>query len=139
MYGVWNSDPDANRNKARIELIQFLLKKGAPDKAESELMALATSLPPDPAAHLQAAQLFEQAQDYAGALAQYDEVLRLDPGNPHALAGAGIAAYRSGKYETAQRYLAGRSQRQSRWMPMLASCSRPLISFPRQSLSHPHL
>jgi tetratricopeptide (TPR) repeat protein len=105
MYGVWNSDPDANRSKARIELIQFLLTKGAPDKAESELMALATSLPPDPAAHLQAAQLFEQAQDYAGALAQYDEVLRGDPGNPYALTGAGIAAFRSGKYETAQRYL----------------------------------
>jgi tetratricopeptide (TPR) repeat protein len=105
MYGVWNSDPDANRSKARIELIQFLLKKGAPDKAESELMALATSLPPDPAAHLQAAQLFEPAHDYAGALAQYEEVLRVDPANPIALAGAGVAAYRSGKYATAQRYL----------------------------------
>src|ERR1022692_618819 len=79
MYGAWNSDPDANRAKARIELIQFLLKKNAPANAESELMALATSLPPDPAAHLQAAQLFAQAQDYAGALAQYREVLRLDP------------------------------------------------------------
>jgi tetratricopeptide (TPR) repeat protein len=105
MYGVWNSDPDANRSKARIELIQFLLKKGAPDKAESELMALATSLPPDPAAHLQAAQLFERAQDYAGALAQYEEVLRVDPGSPIALTGAGMAAYHSGNYATAQRYL----------------------------------
>jgi tetratricopeptide (TPR) repeat protein len=105
MYGVWNSDPDANRNKARVELIQFLLKKGAPDQAESELMALATSLPPDPAAHLQAAQLFDQAQDYATALAQYEEVLRLDPENASALAGAGQAAYRSGNYATAQRYL----------------------------------
>ncbi len=105
MYGVWNSDPDANRSKARIELIQFLLKKGAPDKAESELMALATSLPPDPAAHLQAAQLFEQAPDYAGALAHYEEALRLDPGNAVALTGAGMAAYRSGNYATAQGYL----------------------------------
>jgi tetratricopeptide (TPR) repeat protein len=105
MYGVWNSDPDANRRKARIELIQFLLKKGAPDKAESELIALATSLPPNPAAHLQAAQLFEQAQDSANALAQYEEVLRLDPANSSALAGAGHAAYRSGNYATAQRYL----------------------------------
>jgi predicted Zn-dependent protease len=105
MYGVWNSDPDSNRTKARIELIQFLLKKGAPDKAESELMALATSLPPDPAAHLQAAQLFAQAQDDAGALARYQEVLRLDPENSAALAGAGQAAYRSGNYVTAQRYL----------------------------------
>jgi tetratricopeptide (TPR) repeat protein len=105
MYGVWNSDPDANRDKARIELIQFLLKKNAPDKAESELMALATALPPDPAGHLQAAQLFAQAGDYAGALAQYQDVLRLDPANPSALAGAGEAAYRSGNYATAQRYL----------------------------------
>src|SRR5271155_5652695 len=101
MYGVWNSDPDVNRSKARVELIQFLLKKGAPDKAESELMALATSLPPDPAAHLQAAQLFAQAQDYSGMLAQYEEVLRLDPENSAALAGAGQAAYRSGNYVTA--------------------------------------
>ena len=105
MYGVWLSDPDANRTKARIELIQFLLKKGVPDKAESELMALATSLPPDPAAHLQAAQLFEPAQDYAGALAQYEEVLRVNPGNLAALTGAGKAAYHSGHYATAQRYL----------------------------------
>ncbi len=105
MYGAWNSDPDANRAKARIELIQFLLKKNAPANAESELMALATALPPDAAAHLQAAQLFMQAQDYAGALAQYREVLHFDPANASALAGAGQAAYRSGNYATAQRYL----------------------------------
>ncbi|MFZ0866980.1 MAG: tetratricopeptide repeat protein [Candidatus Sulfotelmatobacter sp.] len=105
MYGVWNSDADVNRSKARIELIQFLLKKGAPDKAASELMALATSLPPTPDAHLQAAQLFAQAQDYAGELAQYEEVLRLDPRNSAALAGAGRAAYRSGNYIAARHYL----------------------------------
>jgi tetratricopeptide (TPR) repeat protein len=105
MYGVWNSDPDANRTKARIELIQFLLKKNAPNKAEPELMALATALPPDPAAHLQAAQLFAQAQDYAGELAQYEEALRYDPRNAAALAGAGQAAYRSGDYAAAHRYL----------------------------------
>jgi len=105
MYGVWNSDPDANRGKARIELIQFLLKKNAADKAQSELMALATALPPEPAAHLQAAQLFVQAQDRAGALAEYQEVLRLDPMNAPALSGAGEAAYGSGNYVTAQRYL----------------------------------
>jgi len=105
MYGVWNSDPDANRNKARIELIQFLLKKGARAQADSELIALAAAVPPDPPAHLQAAQLFEQAQDFAGAFAQYDETLHLDPGNSTALAGAGEAAYRSGNYRSAERYL----------------------------------
>jgi tetratricopeptide (TPR) repeat protein len=105
MYGVWTSDPDANRAKARLELIQFLLKKNATANAESELMALAAELPPNPAAHLQAAQLFEQSLDYAAALAQYQEVLRLSPGNSDALAGAGDAAYHSGNYEAAKRYL----------------------------------
>src|SRR5271168_4039867 len=105
MYGVWNSDPEANRSKARVELIQFLLKQGARDQAASELMALATALPPDPAAHLQAAKLFGKAQDDTGELAQYEEVLHLDPANPAALAGAGGVAYRAGDYVTARPYL----------------------------------
>jgi tetratricopeptide (TPR) repeat protein len=110
MYGVWGSDPDSNRRKARVELIQFLLNRKALANAESELVALATALPPDPAAHLQAAQLFAQAQDYAGALAQYEFVLRLDEGNSAGLAGAGAAAYQSGNYSTALRYLRGAVQ-----------------------------
>jgi tetratricopeptide (TPR) repeat protein len=105
MYGVWNSDPDSNRSKARIELIQFLLKKGATANAEAELMALSTSLPPDPATHLHAARLFAEAQDYSGALAQYREVLHLDPSNSAALVGAGEAAYNAGNYAVAQHYL----------------------------------
>jgi tetratricopeptide (TPR) repeat protein len=105
MYGVWASDPDSNRRKARVELIQFLLNRGALANAESELVALAMALPPDPASHLQAAQLFAQARDYAGALAQYETVLRFDAGNASALAGAGDAAYHSGNYTTALGYL----------------------------------
>lgn len=105
MYGVWNADADSNRNKARIELILFLLRKNAREQAASELIALAASLPANPAAHLQAAQLFTQAQDYAGALSQYEAVLRIDPTNAAAVGGAGDAAYLSGNYTLAQRYL----------------------------------
>ncbi len=106
MYGVWDSDPDGNRNRARIELIKFLLQRTARAQADSELIALAASLPlDDPGAHLQAAQLFSQAQDYDGALAQYEQVLRVDPSNSDALAGAGETAYRSGNYTGAERYL----------------------------------
>ncbi len=105
MYGVWNSDPDANRNRARVELIQFLLKKGARPQADSELIALSTALPPDPEQQLQAARLFEQAQDYNGALARYEDVLRIAPLNTAALAGAGETAYRSGNYALAQHFL----------------------------------
>lgn len=105
MYGAWNSDPDANRNRVRVELIEYLLKKNARAQADSELIALAAALPHDPAQHLQAAQLFTQAQDYAGALSQYEYVLRFQPNNAEALAGAGEAAYSSGDYARAQHFL----------------------------------
>jgi tetratricopeptide (TPR) repeat protein len=110
MYGVWTSDADANRRKARIELIEFLLQKNARDQARAELVALADFLPLDSPLHLQTAQFFTQAQDYPSALTEYEKVLRLDRDNfdhivPAALAGAGEAAYRAGRYRTAQRYL----------------------------------
>jgi tetratricopeptide (TPR) repeat protein len=105
MYGVWYSDPDTNRNRVRIELIEYLLKKNARAQADSELIALAAALPRDPAQHLNAAQLFIQAQDYSQSLDQYDYVLHLEPNNPSALAGAGEAAYRLGNYTLAQHFL----------------------------------
>jgi tetratricopeptide (TPR) repeat protein len=105
MYGVWSSDADANRSSVRIELIQYLLKKGARAQADSELIALATNLPRNPDKHLQAGRLFMQAQDYSGALAQYEDVLRLEPNDATGLAGAGAASYRMGNYILAQRYL----------------------------------
>ena len=105
IYGVWNSDADVNRRKARLELIEFLLQKGALGEARSELVALAASLPPDAGLHLQAADLFLQAEDYRDALPEYDQVLRLDHANAAAIAGEGEANYRLGRYRSAARYL----------------------------------
>jgi tetratricopeptide (TPR) repeat protein len=104
MYGVWTNDADLNRRKTRLELIEFLLENNARDKAQAELVALAGVLPPNLALHLEVAQLFAQAQDYANALTQYEEALRLDRGNASAFAGAASAAYQMGHYRTAQRY-----------------------------------
>jgi tetratricopeptide (TPR) repeat protein len=105
MYGVWTSDADGNRRRARLELIDFLLQKGVRDEAQSELVALTAELPGDPTLHLRAAQLFAQAQDYRDALTQYEHTLKLDRNNLDAMTGAGEAAYRFGHYRTAQRYL----------------------------------
>jgi tetratricopeptide (TPR) repeat protein len=104
IYGVWTNADDLNRRKARLELIEFLFENNARDKAQAELVALAGVLPPNLALHLEAAQLFAQARDYADALTQYEEALRLDRGNASAFAGAGSAAYQMGHYRTAQRY-----------------------------------
>jgi tetratricopeptide (TPR) repeat protein len=105
MYGVWNSDADVNRRKARIELIEFLVQKGALEQARSELLALAVFLPPDSGLTLQTADLLARAQDYSDALKEYEKVLHIDRANPAALTGAGQAAYRAGYYRTAMRYL----------------------------------
>jgi tetratricopeptide (TPR) repeat protein len=105
MYGVWSFDADANRSAVRIELIQYLLKKNARTQADSELIALAANLPRNADKHLQAAQLFMQAQDNGAALGQYEDVLRLEPNDATALAGAGAASYRLGNYTLAQQYL----------------------------------
>jgi tetratricopeptide (TPR) repeat protein len=105
MYGVWDTDPDANRQKARLELIDFLLQKNARVQAHAELVSLAAVLPPNVKLHLQTAQLFTQAQDYQAALAEYEKVLTLDRGNAAALAGAGEMAYSAGQYRTALHYL----------------------------------
>jgi tetratricopeptide (TPR) repeat protein len=105
MYGVWHSDAEANRRKARLELIEFLLQKNRRVEAQPELMALAAGLPPDASLHLQAAGLFEQDQDYGDAFSQYEQVLQRDRGNAQAMAGAGRAAFHLGKYRTAEKYL----------------------------------
>jgi tetratricopeptide (TPR) repeat protein len=105
MYGVWSSDADTYRRKARLELIDFLLQKNARVAAQPELMALAAELPPNPELHLQAAKLFEQDQDYRDALSEYEQILRADRGNATAMAGAGEAAFRQGRYRTAEKYL----------------------------------
>jgi tetratricopeptide (TPR) repeat protein len=105
MYGVWTSDAEAYRRKARLELIDFLLQKNAHREVQPELMAFAAGLPANPELHLQAAKLFEQDQDFRDAFSEYEQILRLDHGNATAMAGAGEAAFRQGKYRTAAKYL----------------------------------
>ncbi len=105
MYGVWASNANANRRMAHTELIEFLLRKNARVQAQAELVALAASLPPDPELHLETAQLLAKVQDFSTALTEYEKTLMFDPRNAVALAGAGDAAYRAGRYRTAERYL----------------------------------
>ncbi len=105
IYGAWSADPEKKRRQARFELIQFLLNQNARPQAQAELMALAQILPPDPQQHLIVADLLVRGQDYQHALAEYQEVLKLDHDNAAALAGAGQASFHLGRYRTAVKYL----------------------------------
>ena len=110
MYGIWPSNADVKRRQTRFELINVLLQHQQVEQAQSELIALAAVLPPDPTQHLQTADLFGRAGDYRDALRQYQDVLRLDRRNPAALVGAGKAAFELEDYRTAERYLQGAKQ-----------------------------
>ena len=105
IYGVWPSDPDQNRRKARFELIDSLLQQKAWPQAQAELLSLAQVMPPDSAQRVKVAEMFAEARAYADALAQYESVLKSDGKNAADLAGAGEAAFQLGRYRTAVRYL----------------------------------
>jgi tetratricopeptide (TPR) repeat protein len=105
IYGLWSADPDANRRRTRLELVDFLLQNGQRMEAQSELIASAASLPPDSELHLAVADRFLRAQDYQDALDQYLQVIHLDHNRSAAQLGAGKAAFQLGEYQTAERYL----------------------------------
>jgi tetratricopeptide (TPR) repeat protein len=105
IYGAWPRDPEENRRRARLELIDFLSKQNATALTEAEILSLMQSEPGNTDLTLQAAGLFANIQRFNQALTAYDRVLRTDPGNAVATAGAGKAAFEMGRYRTARQYL----------------------------------
>lgn len=105
IYGLWGEEAGAHRREARLELVNLLLSRHERMQAQAELVASSTSLPPDPAVHLEIADYFMRAQDYTDAVREYRNVLTLDHKNQAALAGAGEAAFQVGQYDTARAYL----------------------------------
>lgn len=105
IYATWPGDQVVQRRETRVELIEYLLKIGATQQAQSELIALEANLANDPVQRTRVGDLFMRAQDYDHALAAYRESLRLNRHNGTAAAGAGWAAFETGQYTLAQKYL----------------------------------
>jgi tetratricopeptide (TPR) repeat protein len=74
-------------------LIQLLLSHQQFDRALSELLTLDGDLPDSAESHVQAGQLFLQANDPQHALKDFEIALKLDSHDPAALAGAGDAYF----------------------------------------------
>jgi tetratricopeptide (TPR) repeat protein len=106
IYGEWsNDDPVAQRRAARLELVEFLLQSGQHDAARSELIALATDLPPNPILQTRVGTLLIQVRGYGDALKLFHLALLEKPNLPAALAGAGECHFQNGDYAQAERYL----------------------------------
>ncbi len=105
IYGLWNDDPIARRRNVRLELVRFLLSRRATQQAESELIALAADLPPDPQWQMEVGQLLLQVADPGRALALFRAVIAKGPRDAGALAAAGEAAFQLQDYVSARHYL----------------------------------
>jgi tetratricopeptide (TPR) repeat protein len=105
IYATWPSNQETERRRARLELIDYLLRINARTQAESELIALEANQGDDAAHQEQLGDLFLRVQDNTRALASFRASLRLQRDNPAALKGAGLAAFNMGTYPVAERYL----------------------------------
>lgn len=105
IYAIWSGNQDLESRNARLELIGLLLQVNDKAQADSELIALAATLGENPADHIQAGQLFMQAQDNQRALEQFRLALEGNRRNAAAAAGAGRAAFELGQYRVAEQYL----------------------------------
>ena len=105
IYATWPGNGEEQRRETRIELIEFLLRTHADEQAESELIALEANLGSDSMQQARLGDLFMRANDYDHALSAYRASLHSDRRNRDALAGAGWAAFETGQYSLAQRYL----------------------------------
>jgi tetratricopeptide (TPR) repeat protein len=105
IYAIWPGDQQQERVETRFELIEFLLKINAKAQAQVELIALAANLGTDPNQQIHLGDLFLQTQDYEHALAAFNASMKSEPHNQPALAGAGLAAFKLGRYPLAEKYL----------------------------------
>src|SRR4029077_646502 len=90
IYGIWDAnaaDVLQRRMDARLEFYHYLTDHGEKTEAQSELLATAAAIPPDPALHALVGRLMLEGGHPQPAFDQFQQALRLDPHNYAALAG----------------------------------------------------
>jgi predicted Zn-dependent protease len=105
ILGLWQPARLDERRTLRTELIEFLLARGATERALAEVLKLSGEIPDEPAAHVRAGQLLFRAGSPGRAEAQFVAALGRAPRDPAALVGAGQAAFAAGEYEHARDFL----------------------------------
>lgn len=108
IYGVWRGNPDQvlqDRTKVRLELYHYLAARQETTEAQSVLLSIAASLPPDPNQHVQVGNLMLDSGEPQQALQQFQLALRLSKTNMAAMVGAGMASFALGDDQATVRYL----------------------------------
>ncbi len=103
---LWPPAAVEQARAVREEFINLLLASGQRGRALSQVLVLAADLPPEPEWQARVGHLFLSSGDPRRALVRFTEVLRADPGNLPARAGAGEAAFALDDFAAATRWLA---------------------------------
>jgi tetratricopeptide (TPR) repeat protein len=104
IYGAWSGDQTIARRGARAEFIQFLLRHNSQTQAQAEAIILTSGVSPnDVPARLQAAKILLSTGAYDNARNEFSSLIKNDP--LPAAVGAGQAAYQSGSFQSAVKYL----------------------------------
>jgi thioredoxin-like negative regulator of GroEL len=107
LFGDWPADRIGQRERVRIEMIEYLLAVGERARASAQLGLLAADLPvADPARRTEAARLFLEAGDPVRALEVVAPAIEAAPRDAAALRTAGDAAFARGDVEAARGYYA---------------------------------
>ena len=104
LLALWGPQQLDRRRSLRTR-IEYLLAHDLGPRALSETLLLAGEIPDDVASHITVGDLLLRSGDPGRGLIQFEAALELEPRNRNALARAGEAAFESGSFRAAHRYL----------------------------------
>jgi chloride channel protein, CIC family len=102
IYGSWPENPQINRLRARLELVDALGRSGRRTQAQAELLALTGEMPEDDASKQRVGKLLLEYGMPKEAVATYKKVIQQNPRNGDAYAGLGEAAFATDDYRSAE-------------------------------------
>jgi thioredoxin-like negative regulator of GroEL len=105
IYGVWIGDAAANQERVRLELAEWLAKRGAKDELLAELLPIQAAARDDSVMGRQVAELLLAAGSPARAADQYRTLIGKNSADLAAHRGLAEAEVRLGNYPAAQRAL----------------------------------
>ena len=103
IYGQWKQDAEANRNRARLELIDLLAQQNSKEELLAELLPMEENAPQDLQTRTHLGELFLRAGSPSRAAGVFRGILRSAPADANAYLGIGEAEFAQGDYRAAQR------------------------------------